>query len=174
MLRCQGSSSGRRNPKPALHKCPPVGCNFFKLSCAMNTIFKQTNVDQLFLTLTSVDKELKAEFDNYIENEYHGDLSDRLSYFDIAEIAGPVVTRAIAGKSDFLQHFFEQVEIILTNCDAYVENLIVVGLFEAIQNRCEKNFNYYNGFDPFLKSTTKKLWDNLIDFWEGTDWRKLK
>ena len=27
MLRCQGSLPGWRNPKPALHKCPPVACH---------------------------------------------------------------------------------------------------------------------------------------------------
>jgi hypothetical protein len=64
-----------------------------------------------------------------------------------------------------------KVEQILTNCDTEIESLIIVGLFEGIQNIGGSEIDYYFGFDNWLLPLSKIKWDNLIDSWEGTDWK---
>jgi hypothetical protein len=99
-------------------------------------------------------------------------LSERLDYLDIAEIARFLVDKTKAGQTNFFHDFFKNVELVLSNCDSYVENLIVVGLFEGIQNIGGKDIDYYRGFDKWLRPISKQEWSNLIDNWEGHGWRK--
>ena len=54
----------------------------------------------------------------------------------------------------------------------YVQELIVIGLFEGIQNIGGSEIDYYRSFDKWLKNNSLKAWRELIDFWEGDDWRK--
>jgi hypothetical protein len=70
--------------------------------------------------------------------------------------------------------FFEKTEEILNHGDADVQNLIIVGLFEGIQNIGGGEIKYHSSFNKWLKPESKLMWDYLIDFWEGTDWRNSK
>lgn len=136
-----------------------------------NTEFNQGHIDNVFLVLTSTNEALKDHFDKYIHDEYD-DLSERLSYLDIAEVARFLVDRVKTGQTSFFQEFFTQVEVILSKCDSYVNDLLVFGLFESIQNNGGKEIDYYQGFDKWLNPISKQKWDGLIDFWEGNDWRE--
>lgn len=137
-----------------------------------NINFNQGHIDKIFAALTSTDKELKEQFEKYLQDEYGGELSERLSYLDIAEVARFLVDKTKAGQTYFFQEFFNQVEIILSNCDRYVDDLLVFGLFEGIQNIGSEDIDYYLGFDRWLKPISKQKWNNLIDSWEGQDWRR--
>ena len=137
-----------------------------------NIQFTQNQVDKVFQTLVSVDTTLKEFFENYLQEEYKDDNTSRLNYFDITEIGRQIVDRLKDGLTQYFQLFFDKVEEILQSCDSEIENLIVVGLFEGIQNISGREINYYSGFDKWLKPISKSKWDNLIDFWEGQDWRK--
>lgn len=139
---------------------------------ASNSEFSQKHLDNVFLALTSTDEELKNHFDKYIHEEYDDEFSERLSYLDIGEIARFLVARIKAGQTSYFLDFFTQVEVILSKCDSYVSELIVIGLFESIQNNSGKEVDYYQGFDKWLKPISKKEWGCLIDFWEGKDWRE--
>jgi hypothetical protein len=139
-----------------------------------NIKFNQSQIDKIFEALTSFDAELKKHFDNYILDNNKNDLTERLYYLDIAEIARFIVDKEKNGQTDFFQHFFNQIESILTNCDKYVDNLIVVGLFESIQNICTSGMDYHLNFDKWLQPISKQKWENLIDSWEGKDWRNKK
>lgn len=68
--------------------------------------------------------------------------------------------------------FFKKVEEILQTCDSEIENLIVIGLFESIQNIGGNQINYYSAYDKWLKPLSKSKWEALIDFWEGNHRRK--
>src|SRR4030095_3047587 len=92
--------------------------------------------DKVFETLTSADKELENYFDNYLQHEYKGDNTERLDYIDIGVIARFIVDKLKVGQTQTFDSFFEKVEAILSSCDTYIEDLIVVGLFESIQNIC--------------------------------------
>jgi hypothetical protein len=57
--------------------------------------------------------------------------------------------------------------------------LIVVGLFEDMQNTSE--INCYTGFNQWLQPESKKVWNDVIGFWEGKNrdnnlrkWKKKK
>lgn len=127
--------------------------------------------DKVLTELASVDKELKDYFKNYLHKEYKGDKTQRLDYVDIGVIADFIVDKLKAGQTEILQPFFDKVETILTNCDTYVDNLIVVGLFESIQNICGTEIDYHFIFNPWLGNLSKQRWDKLIDSWEGEEWR---
>ncbi|GAB3638517.1 hypothetical protein GCM10027422_41070 [Hymenobacter arcticus] len=140
---------------------------------AFNTEFSLGHVDRFFLALTSTDKELRDHFDKYLHDEYDEEFPERLSYLDMAEIARFLIDRVEAGQTNFFQDLFTQMEIILLNCDSYVNELMIIGLFESIQNNCgHKKIDYHQGFDKWLNPISKQKWDVLIDFWEGIDWRE--
>lgn len=156
------ASNGNRN----------IGCNFPMTPQTSNINFRQDQIDRVFVMLASTDKGLQKWFDKYLLDEYEGDLSERLSYLDVAEIARFLVDKIKAGQTSFFQGLFNQIEFILSSCDRYVKDLLVEGLFEDIQNGCgREDIDYYQNFDQWLKPLSKQEWDKLIDFWEGKDWR---
>lgn len=135
--------------------------------------FSQRHIDNVFSALTSTDEELKNHFDKYIHEEYDEEFSERLHYLDISEIARFLIARVRTGQTDFFQKFFAQVEVIISECDSYIDEFIVVGLFESIQNNCgHKGIDYYQGFNRWLNPISKQKWDDLIDGWEGKGWRE--
>jgi hypothetical protein len=113
-------------------------------------------------------------FDNYLKEEYKNDNSIRLNYIDIAEISRLIIAKHEAGQTERFEMFFENVEEILKNCDPEIENLIVIGLFESLQNIGGREINYYSAYDKWLKPVSKLKWFELIDFWEGKKWRNSK
>ncbi|NML65700.1 hypothetical protein HHL22_10835 [Hymenobacter sp. RP-2-7] len=139
---------------------------------AVNIEFSQGHINKVFVALTSTDEELRNYFSKYIHNEYDDDLSERLYYLDIAEIARFLVDKVEMEQTIFFQDLFAQIEVILSKCDSYVDELVVFGLFESIQNNCShRATDYYYSFDKWLHPISKQKWDGLIDRWEGEDWR---
>jgi hypothetical protein len=144
------------------------------ISQASNTTFNKKEIDSVFELITSTDSQLKEYFDKYLFEEYSNDFSPRLPYLDISEISRFIVDKIKSKQPDFLSDLFIKVEQILSDCDKEVEDLIVVGLFEGIQNTGGSEIDYYRGFDKWLLPLSKVKWDNLIDTWEGTNWRERK
>jgi len=144
------------------------------ISESSNTTFNKKEIDSVFSLITSTDNQLKEYFDKYLLEEYSNDVSSRLYYIDISEISRFIVNKIKSKQVDFVNDLFIKVEHILSDCDKEVEDLIVVGLFEGIQNTGGSEIDYYHGFDKWLLPISKVKWDNLIDTWEGTDWRKIK
>jgi hypothetical protein len=138
---------------------------------ASNAIFNKLEIDKVFEAITSIDVQLKEHFDNYVFEEYKNETDSRLYYVDISKISRFIVDKIKSKQYYFLKDLFIKVEQILANCDTEIENLIVVGLFEGIQNIGGSAIDYYFGFDKWLLPISKTKWDNLIDSWEGTDWR---
>jgi hypothetical protein len=133
--------------------------------------FTYSDLDKVYQVLLSTDKELDTFFHKYLEDEYNGNESLMLHYFDIAEIGKFLINKLKNGDTDMFELFFEKTEEILKQGDAGVQNLIVIGLFEGIQNIVGREINYYSAFNKWLMPESKLMWDNLIDFWEGTEWR---
>lgn len=148
-----------------------ISCRFSMTPQSSNIYFRQDQIDRVFAVLTSTDKELQKRFNKYLLDEYEDESSERLYYLDISEITRFIVDKIKAGQISFFEELFNQIEFILSNCDSYVEELIVIGLFEGIQNVGGKDINYYQSFNQWLKPLSKRNWDELIDFWEGQDWR---
>jgi hypothetical protein len=139
-----------------------------------NPEFNGLEIDKVFETIVAVNVELKEHFDKYLIEEYEIEFSSRLAYLDMAEISRFIVNNIKSRQDHFLKDLFIKIEQILLNCDTEVENLIVVGLFEGIQNIGGIDIDYYSGFDKWLLPTSKLKWDRLIDTWEGPDWRNKK
>lgn len=123
------------------------------------------------LLIASADNELKEYFDNYISEEYKTDEVERLDYMDIGEIARFILTKFKAKQYETLKVLFDKVETLLIECDSETENLIVIGLFESLQNICGTETDYHFVFNPWLRPISKEKWDKLIDSWEGIEWR---
>ena len=133
--------------------------------------FIQTEIEKVFQKLVSPDIELKNFYETYLLEEYGTSSEDRISYYDIGRIADFIKEKYKLRQTQNFETIFNNIEDILQNCDQYVSELIVIGLFEDIQNICSTEINYYTGFDKWLKPVSKKSWDELIDFWEGKEWR---
>lgn len=134
--------------------------------------YNDEGVDKLINELISTDESLKNYYLESLKEEYSDGDPTRLFYVDIENISRYIVECVKKGETDFLDKLFERVEYIISNCDSDVETLMVVGLFEGIQNIGGREIDYYSGFNRWLRPTSKIKWDNLIDGWEGTDWRK--
>ena len=126
--------------------------------------------DKVLSELASVDKELSDYFKKYLHEEYKGDKNKRLDYIDIGAIANFIIDKVRIGQTERFQLIFDKVETVLFNCDNSVENLIVVGLFESIQNTCGTEIDYHYVFNNWLGQLSKTKWDELIDTWEGKEW----
>lgn len=133
--------------------------------------YKGLQRDKVLTELAGVDKELKIAFKNYLHSEYKGDKTKQLDYIDIGVFASFIVDKLQAGQTEIFQLFFDKVETILDSCDANVNDLIVVGLFESIQNICGTKTDYHYVFNDWLAQLSKTKWDQLIDTWEGKEWR---
>lgn len=133
--------------------------------------YTENDIDDVINELISVDNSLKDYYTEFYKKEYTDCNPNRRFYSDIASISRYIVHCTKTRKINFFDKFFDKIEHIITHCDSEVENLLVVGLFEGIQNIGGREIDYYFGFDKWLKPTSKAKWDNLIDNWEGKYWR---
>jgi hypothetical protein len=136
--------------------------------------YTEREVDNVISELISTDDSLKHYYQRKLKEDHSDEYTTRLIYLDIAHTSRYVVECVKTGKTDFFDRLFDKIEHIISNCDNHIENLIVVGLFEGIQNVGGHEINYHFGFDKWLRPTSKNKWDNLIDGWEGPEWRKRK
>lgn len=132
--------------------------------------YRQADIEQVFQKLISGWSEL-TDYYNSQSKSYGDTLEDRLAYVDVGNISRFIVDKIQAGQTDNFEQFFENVEDIMIHGDHYVQELIVIGLFEGIQNNGGQEINYYHAFDQWLKDNSLKAWKAFIDFWEGNGWR---
>lgn len=133
--------------------------------------YHESEIEQVFQRLISDWNELTDFYNKEVKFDYE-DPSERLAYIDIGDISRFIVEKKRSGQTENFDTFFENVEEIVILGDDYVKNLIVVGLFEGIQNIGGSEIDYYQSFDKWLKNNSLKAWRELIDSWEGTDWKK--
>ena len=133
--------------------------------------YKESEIESVFQKLISDWGEL-TDFYNKEVKPNHESSEERLTYIDISAISRFIVDKKKLEQTEFFDLFFRNVEEILTFADEYVANLIVIGLFEGIQNCGGAEIDYYRSFDKWLKTNSLRAWRDLIDFWEGTDWKK--
>ncbi|MCF2875188.1 MULTISPECIES: hypothetical protein [unclassified Tenacibaculum] len=134
-------------------------------------IFQESEVELVFQKLISDWNELTDFYNKEVKFNYK-DPSDRLAYSDIADISRFIVDKKKSGQTENFENFFKNVEELMIFGDDYVKNLIVVGLFEGIQNIGGSEIDYYKSFDKWLKKNSLKAWRDLINSWEDLDWKK--
>ena len=130
-----------------------------------------TDTDQVFEILTSTSPQLKAYWDQYLIREYSNEdhKTDRLTYFDMEAIGHFIVNKIKESDTQDFEVFFEKVEFILSESDPGITNLMVIGLLEGIQNICGTEVDYHVAFNPWLRPITKKMWGEIIHFWESDE-----
>jgi len=114
--------------------------------------------------------ELKADYYNYLLDSYQTIeyAADRLPYQDIANMSRFLIWKLKFNETACFDKIFENAEVILIKGDKSTQNLIVVGLFEGIQNIGGwHKVDYHTAFDKWLRPKSKKAWEELIVFWEG-------
>jgi uncharacterized protein YabN with tetrapyrrole methylase and pyrophosphatase domain len=131
-----------------------------------SNFYSEASVEEVFQKLTSSHEELKKFYKNYAVEEYaDGVFDDRMYYYDIARVAAFINKMFLNKQTADFPNLFKDIEQILTNSDQFIQNLMVVGLFEGMQNTPE--INCYIDFNEWLQPESKKAWDDLIKFWEG-------
>jgi hypothetical protein len=138
----------------------------------ITSLLNHESIDQktCLTILSNSCKELKADFNNYLLDTYQTleYTDDRLTFPDIGNISRFIVWKFKLDDTSCFDKIFENADLILSKgCEA-TRNLIVVGLFEGIQNVGGwHKVDYYKGFDKWLRPNSKKAWDDLIHFWEN-------
>ena len=133
--------------------------------------YQESEIEQVFQKLISDWNELTEFYNTEVKFDYE-DPSERLAYIDIGDISRFIVDKKKSEQTEKYETFFENVEEIIIHGDHYVQELIVIGLFEGIQNVSGSEIDYYRSFDKWLKLNSFKVWRALIDLWEKDDWRK--
>lgn len=131
----------------------------------------KSDIEKVFQKLISEWDELTDFYTAKVKFDYK-DPNDRLAYVDIGDISRFIVEKKVSGQTEKFKQFFENVEEIIVHGEHYVQELIVIGLFEGIQNIGGSEIDYYRSFDKWLKKNSLKAWRELIDYWEKDDWRK--
>ena len=135
------------------------------------TKYHQSDIEKVFKKLISNWNELTDFYNTEVKFDYD-DPNDRLAYVDIGDISRFITEKKKAEQTEKFEIFFKNVEEIMIYGEHYVQELIVIGLFEGIQAFCGSEIDYYRSFDKWLKPNSLKAWRELIDFWEKDDWKK--
>ena len=132
----------------------------------MEKVHTLTGIDTVFELLAATSPDIKSGWEKHLTN-YYKDNPERLLYFDMMEISAIVIRLFQHNKTKDLTLFFEAVEDVLKDCDTTVENLMLAGLIEGIQQICPyQDIDMRTAFDSWLQPLTKKNWDELTGFYK--------
>ncbi len=133
------------------------------------TKYSFQRLDHLFGVLSSGYPALEDYYnDVYLKKHKR----DRLANVTMAKLAQLVANDFAVGKTDHLTSFFQKVDVLLSEGDKSVQNLIVTGLFETLQAKYKGNSTYHHAYDTWLQKKSLKMWRANITIWEGPDWEK--
>jgi hypothetical protein len=90
------------------------------------------------------------------------------NYNDIAQFAHFVLKDLfLDGKNDEVQHAFDLMEYWLKDGSKSLQELIVIGFFEDVQNLALGQGLALDSFVTFLGPRSHEAWDELEKFWAG-------
>ena len=90
------------------------------------------------------------------------------NYIDIGEFVYFVVEDLYpSGKSEEVQRAFDLMENWRMNGHVNVQELVVIGFLEDLQNLASQQPFGKEAFIPFLSPKSREGWDDLERFWEG-------
>ena len=90
------------------------------------------------------------------------------NYNDITQFVYFVVEDLYpSGKTEEVQRLFDMMEDWLKNGSNGVQELVVVGFFEDLQNLASQQTFGKEAFVPFLGPESREEWDELERFWAG-------
>lgn len=97
-----------------------------------------------------------------------------LDYVGIAELGHRHFAAFANGcRAPWVQGVFDAMEHVLTFGDASAQNLVVVGLFEAVQGDAYRAGEIGDRYESALSVRSRRAWQDLIEGWTGTGIRDL-
>ncbi|MCF6442963.1 hypothetical protein L1077_26420 [Pseudoalteromonas luteoviolacea] len=87
-------------------------------------------------------------------------------YNDINVVAHYLVEQYEQGQTSDFEAIFDVVESILVKAEDEVKTLIIVGLFEDVQNIASHKAFSYEPFEKWLGPISRKYWQDICVFWE--------
>lgn len=97
-----------------------------------------------------------------------------LDYPGIAELGHRHFAALQSGcRAPFVQGIFAAIEHVLTHGDDPAQNLVVVGLFEAVQGDAYRAGDSGDRYEATLGKNARQAWADLIEGWTGPGIRDL-
>jgi hypothetical protein len=121
-------------------------------------------VDEVVPLLLKACPALEPDWKKYLEV---CGAEDPGAYIDAGEIASIVVDLFRRSDTGGLPRLFERAEELLREGDGEARNLVVVGLFEGLQNVASHEPFGYAVFRQWLGPLSAKAWDQLEETWNG-------
>ncbi|MBQ4879949.1 hypothetical protein J8M21_22310 [Pseudoalteromonas luteoviolacea] len=87
-------------------------------------------------------------------------------YNDINVVAHYLVEQYELGQTGDFEAIFDAVESVLVKAEDEIKTLIIVGLFEDIQNIASHKVFSYEPFEKWLGPISRKYWHDIGVFWE--------
>lgn len=131
----------------------------------------KTTVDEAINLIVNANSEIKAYWENSIEEEYEGTYAEnRQDLIDIITVVDYIVEKYRSDDTGLLYELFDRIEQAFQNPSSDTKELIVTGILEGIQNSCNmEQLDYHKGFNPWLGPKSKRAWDGLIYLHESND-----
>ncbi len=99
---------------------------------------------------------------------FYGEPPDRiLPYSDVAWITSFLVDLVQRQETACFSTVFALLERLLITGSDDVQNWVVVGVLEGLQNQVSHTTLTYAVFEPWLGSKTREEWNGLIEAWGG-------
>lgn len=99
---------------------------------------------------------------------YFDNPPDRIApYGELPWINAYMVDLASQGRTECFPAVFALIENLLLEGSPDVQNWVVVGVLEGVQNQVSHTDLGYGVFEPWLGPETRKAWDALIEAWGG-------
>ena len=101
--------------------------------------------------------------------EEDADSSERLNYLEISAAVRWLSARVRDGDESCLPAVFEVAELVLIDGTKSAQDLVVVGLFEDLQNYGVTGGIAWSVWERFLGPLSRDAWQALIDSWGGEE-----
>jgi|GEM_PF-2441818 len=136
----------------------------------------KTTVDEAISLIINSNPELKAFWDNSIEEEYEGSYAEnREDLIDIITVVDYIIEKYKSNDTELLSTIFENIEKAFADPNIEAKELIVTGILEGIQNACDmEQLDFRGGFDSWLGAKSKKAWDGLVYLHDSNDPYEVK
>ena len=124
----------------------------------------KTTVDEAINLIVNANSELKAYWENTIEEEYEGSYAEnRQDLVDIITVVDYIIEKYRSDDTGLLYELFDRIEQAFQNPSQDTKELIVTGILEGLQNGCDmEQLDFRNGFNKWLGAKSKRAWDGLI------------
>ena len=131
----------------------------------------KTTVDEAIALIVNSNPELKAYWDNTIDEEYEGAYEEnRQDLIDIITVVDYILEKFRSNDTSDLHAIFANIEEAFQNPSTDTKELIVTGILEGLQNGCDmEQLDYRSGFDGWLGKKSKRAWEGLIYLHETND-----